>query len=56
VCINQKDNEEKAQQVEMMGDIYSSASRTVIWLGESERVTRLDGPIGHLTGARVLSP
>jgi hypothetical protein len=31
------DSEEKAQQVEMMGDIYSSASRTVIWLGESER-------------------
>ncbi|OWY43389.1 HET-like protein [Alternaria alternata] len=35
ICINQADDEEKAQQVPMMGDIYQSARRVVIWLGEA---------------------
>lgn len=34
VCINQKDNNEKSHQVAMMGEIYSSCQKTVIWLGE----------------------
>jgi hypothetical protein len=33
VCINQLDDEEKGQQVQLMRTIYSSAERTLIWLG-----------------------
>jgi hypothetical protein len=33
VCINQKDLEERAQQVSLMRYIYSRAKRVVIWLG-----------------------
>jgi hypothetical protein len=34
LCINQSDNKEKGLQVQMMRDIYKSASRTIIWLGQ----------------------
>ncbi len=34
ICINQSDSEEKTVQVSMMGDIYASATRTIVWLGE----------------------
>jgi hypothetical protein len=34
ICINQDDNEEKSYQVPLMGSIYSSASRVVVWLGD----------------------
>ncbi|KAM5368714.1 hypothetical protein ACJZ2D_009380 [Fusarium nematophilum] len=33
VCINQQATEEKNEQVTMMGDIYRSAARTILWLG-----------------------
>ncbi|CAI7606502.1 unnamed protein product [Penicillium bialowiezense] len=33
LCINQKDNAEKAQQVGQMDDIYSHAQTTIAWLG-----------------------
>lgn len=33
VCINQKDNVEKGPQVQMMGQIYSKATRVLVWLG-----------------------
>ncbi|KAJ3456762.1 hypothetical protein MRS44_016785 [Fusarium solani] len=33
ICINQQSTEEKNQQVSMMGDIYTSATRTILWLG-----------------------
>lgn len=36
VCINQDDLEEKMTQINLMGDIYSLAERTVIWLGPAE--------------------
>ncbi|RYP69606.1 hypothetical protein DL770_008212 [Monosporascus sp. CRB-9-2] len=32
ICINQLDNEEKGSQISLMGDIYSKASNTVVWL------------------------
>lgn len=35
ICINQNDPAEKGQQVQLMSRIYSQASRTMIWLGES---------------------
>ncbi|KAI4864873.1 HET-domain-containing protein [Hypoxylon rubiginosum] len=34
ICINQNDNEERGRQVRRMKDIYSKASRVLIWLGE----------------------
>ena len=42
VCINQKNEEEKAHQVQRMGDLYSSAPSTLIWLGHP--------PSGELRG------
>jgi hypothetical protein len=36
VCINQRDSDERAQQVAMMGRIYASAVRTMVWLGEDD--------------------
>ncbi|KAF1915312.1 heterokaryon incompatibility protein-domain-containing protein [Ampelomyces quisqualis] len=34
-CINQKTEREQTQQVRIMGDIYSRAKRTLVWLGKS---------------------
>ena len=34
VCINQDDVVERGSQVSIMGDIYSAASRVLIWLGD----------------------
>lgn len=34
VCINQADLDERGRQVSMMRDIYASARRVVIWIGE----------------------
>jgi hypothetical protein len=36
ICINQTDWNERSQQVEIMGDIYSKAKRVLIWLGRDE--------------------
>ncbi|KAI0547030.1 HET-domain-containing protein [Xylaria curta] len=33
VCINQDDNDERNSQVQLMQQIYSGASRVVVWLG-----------------------
>lgn len=35
ICINQKDNDEKGQQVRSMANIYARASRVIVWLGEA---------------------
>ncbi|KAJ4406180.1 hypothetical protein N0V82_010181 [Gnomoniopsis sp. IMI 355080] len=37
LCINQDDDEEKSQQVRSMRQIYSSAKRTLVWLGPDEQ-------------------
>jgi hypothetical protein len=34
-CINQQDNDEKAQQVTRIGDVYKIAHSTIIYLGEA---------------------
>jgi hypothetical protein len=39
ICINQKDEIEKAEQVGMMKDIYRRASRVIVWLGEDSEHT-----------------
>lgn len=36
LCINQTELEERAEQVSLMGDIYTSAQNIRIWLGELE--------------------
>jgi hypothetical protein len=36
ICINQVDNEEKSYQVPLMGSIYSSATRVMVWLGDGD--------------------
>jgi hypothetical protein len=36
VCINQSDNDEKSWQVQLMGEIYKTASKTFVWLGPLE--------------------
>jgi hypothetical protein len=36
ICLNQADNDEKAVQVQMMGEIYVQAKKVQIWLGESD--------------------
>ncbi|KAF4991665.1 hypothetical protein FGRMN_7677 [Fusarium graminum] len=33
ICINQADNDEKGEQVGMMGSIYSRATQVLVWLG-----------------------
>ncbi|KPA35313.1 het-protein, partial [Fusarium langsethiae] len=33
ICINQRDPKEKGQQVQSMAEIYSKASRVIVWLG-----------------------
>ncbi|KAF2647283.1 HET-domain-containing protein [Lophiostoma macrostomum CBS 122681] len=34
ICINQKDEKEKADQIKLMRKIYSQATRVLVWLGE----------------------
>lgn len=34
LCINQQDEKEKSTQIQMMGRIYESAEKVVVWLGQ----------------------
>ncbi|KAL6708188.1 hypothetical protein ACN47E_003372 [Coniothyrium glycines] len=36
LCINQEDNEEKGNQVSLMGQIYAHGVQTIVWLGSPE--------------------
>ncbi|PWY96151.1 HET-domain-containing protein [Aspergillus sclerotioniger CBS 115572] len=36
VCINQQDLSEKVEQVQLMAEIYSKASRVIVWLGDAQ--------------------
>ncbi|KAI2624971.1 heterokaryon incompatibility protein-domain-containing protein, partial [Hypoxylon sp. NC1633] len=40
ICINQSNNKEKAHQVRLMGEIYSKAKETIIWLGNQVTESR----------------
>lgn len=46
LCINQQDDNEKSQQVQIMTEIYSAATRTLIWLGPVTKDTA--GALGAL--------
>jgi hypothetical protein len=48
ICINQKDAIEKTTQVQLMRDIYRTASQVIIWLGQST-------PDTYYTGMRRLT-
>lgn len=39
ICIDQKNDEEKKQQISLMAGIYRSARRTYFWLGEATKGT-----------------
>lgn len=39
ICINQADLDERNQQVAIMRDIYATAERVIIWLGEDDEYT-----------------
>lgn len=39
ICINQMDNDEKAYQVQKMFDIFSTASKVMVWLGLEQEHT-----------------
>ncbi|KAF2872314.1 heterokaryon incompatibility protein-domain-containing protein [Massariosphaeria phaeospora] len=41
VCINQSDNEEKAQQARRMGPIYARAEKVRVWIGDAKEKDRL---------------
>ena len=41
VCINQGDLDERSAQTAIMGNIYESASRVIIWLGEQSSTSDL---------------
>ena len=48
LCINQNDTNERNHQVNQMGEIYSIASRVVLWLGESDNSSsRAMGYVGN---------
>jgi hypothetical protein len=38
ICINQEDLEERSNQVKLMRDIYSRASKVLLWLGNNEEL------------------
>ncbi|PSN68810.1 HET-domain-containing protein [Corynespora cassiicola Philippines] len=50
VCINQDDLDERNEQVRVMGEVYKSASRVIVWLGQKTDFdfTNIDvpGPYG----------
>jgi hypothetical protein len=39
ICINQKDQDEKMHQINLMGDIFSQARITYVWLGPGDAAT-----------------
>lgn len=41
ICIDQRNNEEKAWQVDMMYEIYQRASRVIVWLGPGDKSSNL---------------
>ena len=39
ICINQKDNSERSQQIRLMPELYSRASLVIVWLGKSDQTS-----------------
>jgi hypothetical protein len=64
LCINQEDLLERSQQVRLMSQIYRSADRVVVWLGEDntnpgtapQAFKLLCDAVTHYSGARGVEP
>lgn len=41
ICINQRDVQEREQQVAMMGDVFENSKRTLVWLDLGDETSRL---------------
>ena len=41
LCINQQDLNEKSAQVQLMGSIYRSAKRVIVWLGDQSETSEM---------------
>lgn len=55
ICINQKDVNERGHQVRIMRDVYSKATRSLIWLGEEskDRGAPLSHPGGSISSSAL---
>jgi hypothetical protein len=53
VCINQQDLVEKAQQLSLMGEVYTRATVVYIWLGEGSNATNRAMDYMRHTGLRT---
>lgn len=53
ICINQMNQEEKANQVRLMREIYKQALEVIIWLGEERDTDRSALPLMHQIHAAV---
>lgn len=47
MCINQDDNEDRVQQVRMMGQIYKHAQCVIVWLGEADQLEDTEATFAH---------
>lgn len=54
VCINQSDDVEKFSQIGMMGDIYRSGKRTLVWLDSDPSISWLDLTLMHLLNRHLV--
>jgi hypothetical protein len=52
ICIDQGDEDEKMQQIPLMGDVYSKAATVYVWLGEGDAAS--DRAMKYLKGAGFL--
>ena len=37
ICVSQKDDDEKNHPIPLMGEVYSKATRVLVWLGSNSR-------------------
>jgi hypothetical protein len=56
VCINQVDNDEKNHQVGRMAEIYDTAARVVVWLGQGNEANEAREAFCHLHQAYLDAP
>lgn len=49
ICINQKNNEEKTQQLRQMAQVYLKADSVCVWLGEADKNGKSDRAMDFIT-------
>jgi hypothetical protein len=55
LCINQLDNEEKSWQVQLMGEIYQSATFVCVWLGPADTTSDRAMDFLHSFGTKAMA-